>query len=81
METEIAKYGSAGTPFTLSKASGTVTADYLSLKDSTATGGATFYAGSHSTDVSGNSGWIFTDIPSGGAIKDIIGMGIIPFIR
>lgn len=71
----------AGTPFTLSKASGTVSADYLSLKDSTATGGATFYAGSHSTDVSGNSGWIFTDIPSGGAIKDIIGMGIIPFIR
>ncbi len=54
----------AGTPFTLSKASGTVSADYLSLKDSTATGGATFYAGSHSTDVSGNTGWTFSDPPT-----------------
>jgi len=61
-ETKITlKSSTAGTPFTLSKASGTVSADYLSLKDSTATGGATFYAGSHSTDVSGNTGWTFSD--------------------
>lgn len=55
---------SAGTAATLSKASGTVSGSYLSLKDSAATGGAAFYAGSTSTDVSGNSGWFFTD-PSG----------------
>jgi hypothetical protein len=50
----------AGTPASLSKSSGTVSADYLSIKDSTATGGAVWYAGANSTNVSGNSGWIFT---------------------
>src|SRR5205814_622592 len=50
----------AGTAATISKASGTVSCDYLSLKDSTATGGASFFAGDHSTNVSGNTGWIFT---------------------
>lgn len=50
---------------TLSKASGTVSADYLSLTNSIATGGATWYAGANSTDVSGNTGWIFTAPPSG----------------
>ena len=55
----------AGSAFTLSKASGTVNADYLSLKDSTATGGASWYAGSNSTNTSGNSGWIFTVVPVG----------------
>jgi hypothetical protein len=54
---------SAGTAATLSKASGTVSADYLSLKDSAATGGAAWYAGANSTNVSGNSGWIFTAPP------------------
>lgn len=46
--------------FTFSCASGVVATDYLSLQDSTATGGATFYAGANSTSVSGNTGWIFT---------------------
>lgn len=55
----------AGTAATISKASGVVSANYLSLKDSAATGGATFYAGANSTNVSGNSGWIFTAPPSG----------------
>lgn len=54
---------SAGSAFTLSKASGTVDLDYLSLRDSTATGGASFYAGNNSTDVSGNTGWTFTNAP------------------
>jgi hypothetical protein len=54
---------SAGTAATLSKASGTVSANYLSLKDSAATGGAAWYAGANSTNVSGNSGWIFTGPP------------------
>ena len=50
----------AGSAFTLSKASGIVSSDYLSLKDSTATGGATWYAGANSTNTSGNTGWVFT---------------------
>lgn len=53
----------SGSRATLSQASGTVAGDYLYLKDSLASGGATFYAGSHSTDVSNNSGWLFTDPP------------------
>jgi hypothetical protein len=56
---------SAGSAATLSKASGAVVTDYLSLKDSTATGGAIFYAGANSTDVSGNTGWLFTGPPGG----------------
>jgi hypothetical protein len=55
----------AGVPAILSKASGTVSSNYLSLKDSTATGGAAWYAGANSTNVSGNLGWIFT-APSNG---------------
>lgn len=48
---------SAGTQWTLSVPSGTVSCDYLVLQDSKATGGATFLAGSHSSNVSGNTGW------------------------
>lgn len=57
---------SAGTPWTLSVASGNVVANYISLQDSVASGGATFYAGANSLDVSGNSGWIFTNEQGGG---------------
>ena len=49
----------AGTSFHLLKASGVVNSDFLSLRDSHAEGGATWYAGNGSTDVSGNNGWIF----------------------
>jgi hypothetical protein len=49
---------------TLSKASGTVSSDYLSISRSTATGGASWYAGANSTDGGNNSGWIFTAPPS-----------------
>jgi len=55
--------GTAGTPALLSKTSGIVSSNYLSLKDSTATGGATWYAGANSTNVSGNLGWIFSNAP------------------
>jgi hypothetical protein len=54
---------SSGVSAALSKASGTVSADYLSLKDSAAAGGASWYAGANSTNVSGNTGWIFTAPP------------------
>ena len=45
---------------TLSKTTGTISGDYLSITNSTATGGALWYAGTHSTDGGGNTGWIFT---------------------
>ena len=48
---------------TLSKASGTVSADYLSISRSSATGGATWYAGANSTNGGNNTGWIFTAPP------------------
>ena len=51
------KSSSAGTAASLSKSSGTVSCDYLSLKDSSASGGAIWMAGANSTNVSGNSGW------------------------
>ncbi len=53
----------AASAATLTKASGIIASDYLSIKDSTATGGATWYAGANSTSVSNNSGWIFTAAP------------------
>lgn len=52
---------SAGTAWNLSIASGIFTADYVSLKDSHAAGGAEFRA-THATDVSGNTGWIFATV-------------------
>jgi hypothetical protein len=49
---------------TLSKASGTVSSDFLSISRSTATGGAGWYAGANSTDGGNNAGWIFTAPPA-----------------
>ena len=48
-----------GTQATLSKSSGTVSVDYLSIGNSIATGGATWNAGANSVDVGNNTGWIF----------------------
>jgi hypothetical protein len=55
----------APTPFTLSKSSGIVSSDYLSIQNSIATGGASWYAGANSVNVSNNTGWIFTAPPAG----------------
>jgi hypothetical protein len=49
----------AASAHTLSKASGTVSADYLTISFSTATGGATWNAGANSTDGGNNTGWVF----------------------
>jgi len=48
----------------LSKSSGIVECDYLDISNSNATGGATWYAGSHSVDTTNNDGWIFEDKPT-----------------
>lgn len=59
----------SGTPATLAKGDGNPTVSaYLSIKDIAATPGSTWYAGATSTDVSGNSGWIFTDMPVGAQV-------------
>jgi len=49
----------SGSSASLSKSSGVVSVDYLSIKDSAATGGATWNPGTNSVNVSGNSGWLF----------------------
>ena len=48
---------------TLWKPGGIVSGDFLEVRDINATGGATFYAGSYSTNLGNNSGWIFTNSP------------------
>jgi hypothetical protein len=57
---------------TLSKASGTVSSDFLSISRSTATGGATWNAGANSTDGGNNSGWIFTAPPAATATGNFL---------
>ncbi len=51
------------------KTGGRVESDYLVLSGSAASGGASFYAGSHSTDGGSNSGWLFRVVPRGAAWK------------
>jgi len=60
---------SAGTQSTLTKTGGGVISgiDYLSIQDSNATPATTWYAGANSTNVSNNTGWIFSGyVPSNG---------------
>lgn len=40
-----------------------VIGDFIELRDIQATGGAVFYAGNFSSDISNNSGWIFSNAP------------------
>jgi hypothetical protein len=64
----------------LSKASGTVSSDYLSIRNSDATGGAAWYAGANSTNlisIPQNQGWIFTAPPAPVGQTVTIGAGII----
>jgi len=53
-----------GTQFTLTKASGTVTASYVSIEDSNATGGA-YWDAADGTNVNAgnNTGWNFPILP------------------
>jgi hypothetical protein len=58
----------AGKAATIKITSGIVSCDYLRLKDIHAEGGAKFFAGAHSENVSGNEGWSFTppeSLPAG----------------
>jgi hypothetical protein len=69
----------AGSPATISKASGSVLLDYWSVKDITASGGAKYYA-TNSTNVSGNTGITFGTTPSNATV-DIVGQGIFSATR
>lgn len=60
----LSRTGASGT-FTLTKSGGgVVSANYLSISNSTATPSLTWYAGITSTDGGGNTGWIFTKVPT-----------------
>jgi hypothetical protein len=63
--------------FILSKASGTVSVDYLQIQRSDATGGAAWYAGANSNNLGLNLGWIFTAPPPPVVQTVTIGAGII----
>lgn len=58
------------TGHTLVKGNGVVATDYWNISNSTAGGGAAWYAGAHSVDAGGNSGWVFTAAPAGGGFVD-----------
>lgn len=60
--------------WTLTKSSGVVDCDYLNLAYSTATGGATWNAGIHSTDSGNNTGWLFTRSKGNSAKANIAGV-------
>ena len=47
----------------VNKTSGNVSGDFINMRDISANGGALYYAGSYSTDISNNSGWIFSNGP------------------
>lgn len=55
--------GTPGSPYTFDTNGAVFIGDYLSIKDSAATDG-TWYAGDNSTDVSGNTGWLFSSDPT-----------------
>jgi hypothetical protein len=66
---------SSGTAATLSDPGGTVSVSNLSIKDSHATGGASWqaYLTNGNTNVSGNSGWSFAP-PSGSLLLRGVGL-------
>lgn len=57
----------AGTQATISKSSGTVSCSYLDIKDSAATGGATWTV-TDGTNSGNNSGWTFLQSPKGNGL-------------
>jgi hypothetical protein len=68
---------SSGVQATISQSTGTVTATYLSIKDSNATGGATFDALSLTNINDGNNtGWIFGFVPPSQNFLEINGVTI-----
>ncbi|MBC8147028.1 MAG: hypothetical protein H8E98_03450, partial [Bacteroidetes bacterium] len=67
---------------TIIKSSGSVSGDFIHIRDIKASGGAVFYAGANSADVSNNSGWIFNNSPGYifGLGKDTLVCSFAPFV-
>lgn len=67
---------------TIIKSSGIVSGDFIHMRDIKAIGGAVFYAGANSSDVSNNSGWIFNNSPGYvfGLGKDTVVCSFDPFV-
>jgi len=61
--TDLITFTASAGSATISKPTGVLEWDYVSLTNIPSTGGATFYAGANSTDGGGNTGWIFADGP------------------
>lgn len=53
----------SGTQSTISYTKNQVIADFIEMRDQKAVGGAIFFAGKYSTDVSNNNGWSFNNAP------------------
>ncbi|NET32486.1 MAG: gliding motility-associated C-terminal domain-containing protein [Cyanothece sp. SIO1E1] len=54
-----------GTSSTMRMTSGSINADFIQMQDQIGTGGISFFAGVHSTDIGGsNQGWIFESSPT-----------------
>lgn len=61
---------------TVTKASGIIRGNYLSLTNSIAAGGAAWYAGESSTNGGGNTGWIFGAAPPVGSASLAFSLGL-----
>ena len=71
--TNVITFNASAGSATLSKTSGVLSWDYVSLTNIPSTGGATFYAGTNSTDGGGNTGWNFTNAPPSGLLTTKVG--------
>lgn len=60
----------------LSQPSGSIAGQYNRITNSAAQGGATWYAGTNSVDLGGNSGWIFTNDPASAGTGNLMLLGI-----
>jgi len=59
----------AGSAHTFTTAASQISVDFMSIKDSTVIQTDVWYAGTGSTDVSGNTNWIFTAPPAVGGVN------------
>lgn len=71
--TNVITFNASAGSATISKTSGVLSWDYISLTNIPSTGGATFYAGTNSVDGGGNTGWNFVDAPPSGLLTMNVG--------
>jgi len=66
--------GSSSTHNLVKAGGGVVSSDYLAIQYSLASPGSTWYAGANSTNITGNTGWIFTPPPALPSVKTFNGL-------